>query len=166
MSSTSQSSTSQNQILKKGQQLLKQTLLNRTDQNKRTLTGENNPISRAETEMKPTQQLQKSQAEKQDLLKKFSFLNRDKSYLSRLSNYVNKNFSGAQHMMSSGTAGVDYVAPIKPIKKTNMVFTTLNNPANYCDDTSAQTSNTSTSSKVSHSFIIKKKEIARKRDLI
>ena len=131
MSSTSQNSTSQNQILKKGQHLLKLSLMNRTDQNKRTLNGDLNQITRAESELKTTQQ--KTQGEKQDLLKKFSFLNRDKSYLSRLSSYVNKNFSGVQH---HGTAGVDYVAPIKPIinKKSNMVFTTLNNPTNS-DDT-------------------------------
>jgi hypothetical protein len=129
-------SNSCNQLLKKGQLLLKQSLLNKSEQNKRTFNGEINNVIRTETSEKTTatatQQQKKDSVEKTDLMKKFSFLNRDKSYLSRLSTYVNKNFAGHNQHLSIGNAGGDFTSFVKPVscikpRTNNMVFSTLHN---------------------------------------
>lgn len=134
MSTLSTISSSNNQILKKGQQLLKQSLLNKSEQNKRTLNGEINNVNRPITIQPDKTQPESKQEEKVDLFKKFSFLNRDKSYLNRLSNYVNKNFTGNQGQhMSIGNAGGDFTGIVKPMnnksRANNMIFSTVDNPA-------------------------------------
>lgn len=67
---TTNISSQTNQLIKKGQLLLKQKQPSETTSNA-------------------------NKSETLDHLKKFSFLNRDKTYLNRLSNYVNKNIYGA-----------------------------------------------------------------------
>ena len=61
-----------------------------------------------------------SQAKKEEkdenMLKKFSFLNRDKSYMTRLSSYVNKNISNID-MNNGQTKSI--------ARRNNMVFTSL-----------------------------------------
>ena len=103
-----------------GQHLLnkKTTVLNKSEQNKRGLNGEMSSISRSATTTRThnsssisIQRVTKENVvdlshdenkaastatNSESLLKKFSFLNKDKSYLSRLSNYVNKNFLHAE----------------------------------------------------------------------
>jgi len=139
-------------LLKKGQLLLKQSLLNKSEQNKRTLHGEINNVIRTDTSEKnatTTQQQKKESVEKTDLMKKFSFLNRDKSYLSRLSTYVNKNFAGHSQHLSIGNAGGDFTGTVKPVscikpRTNNMVFSTLHNLP-CADETTKSANNTKVS---------------------
>lgn len=144
MSSASVGSSSANQLLKKGQLLLKQSL-----QNKRTFNGEINNVNRqseGKDKLSATQQQNKDVNEKVDLMKKYSFLNRDKSYLNRISNILSKNFTGshAQHL-SIGNAGGDFsgsVMPVSSIKSrprtNNMIFSTLDNTS---DNSVSKTNN-------------------------
>jgi hypothetical protein len=86
-------SNQQNQLIKKGQMLLKQ---NKNIQQVDCSTTNNG-----------------NNSETFDHLKKFSFLNRDKTYLNRLSNYVNKNI-----YCNSGTTS-------KSTRSNMMVFSSI-----------------------------------------
>ncbi len=89
-SSNNNNASQQNQLLKKGQLLMKQ--------------------------KQPAKQIESStitNSDTMDHLKKFSFLNRDKTYLNRLSNYVNKNIYG-----NSGTTS-------KSTRSNMMVFSSI-----------------------------------------
>jgi hypothetical protein len=126
--------TSTTHLLKKGQELLKQknkNALSTTPQKKRNLDDEethsfsNRILSTKSitTTTTTTTTANFSQAEASlgvnpsigSILKKFSFLNRDKNYMNRLSNYVNKNLSHGSTINAN-----------KPIcRSNNMVFTSI-----------------------------------------
>lgn len=125
-----------NQLLKKGQQLLKQSSVFKSFQAKRpidddlnvnriTRTG-GNSLSKSSITIEPLNKQQDKKSDSgfkvatHDQMSKFSFLNRDKSYLNRLSSYVNKNLNNQSEKFS-----------FKSIKPNNMVFTTIDvEPAN------------------------------------
>lgn len=116
-------------LFKMGQQLLKKKInpLNKSEQNKRALNGDMNAISRLETmdelsalggnpEVNNGASKPLAINNQENLLKKFSFLNKDKGYLSKLSNYVNKNFANVESAQ---------LAKTKPKNSTGMVFTKI-----------------------------------------
>lgn len=125
-----------NSIFKMGQNLLKKKKapLNKSDQNKRALNGEINAISRlvpkTSNESKSddpngdTKHITPGNTE--NLLKKFSFLNRDKGYLSKLSSYVNKNFTNIDNANAAKT---------KSRNNTGMVFTKIDLAADDDEET-------------------------------
>lgn len=118
-------------LFRMGQSLLKKKMnpLNRSDQNKRALNGDLNAISR-ETTGEPLSAFDGNNLEavnngaskplainsQESLLKKFSFLNKDKGYLSKLSSYVNKNFANVETAQLVKT---------KPKNSNGMVFTKI-----------------------------------------
>lgn len=126
-----------NSIFRLGEQLLKKkTSLNKTEQNKRALNGDINIVNR-ETILSTSSSYQiKDKNEKdesgksintENLLKKFSFLKKDKTYLSKLSSYVNKNLCVADNTKASN---------LKSRNNTGMVFTkvdlTIDEDENFC----------------------------------
>lgn len=103
--------TTTNSLFKIGQSLLKKkpntNTLNKSEQNKRASNGEIVMASSKKSSITITRVGENTEAavveettakvtnNSENLLKKFSFLNRDKGYLSKLSSYVNKNFANA-----------------------------------------------------------------------
>jgi hypothetical protein len=132
-------SNSSNQLLKRGQELLRKNLLTKTMQMKRTSNDEitsfgsttsrlgamSVTLSSTSTTTKSSITIQSIESSKKqpddsvDIMNKFSFLNRDKSYLSRLSNYVNKNLAHA------GTGNAKAGG-----RSNNMIFTSVNSNDN------------------------------------
>jgi len=125
-----------------GQNLLKKKGLNKSEQSKRALNGDINAITRLNnttissstkssititnipTPGNSNNPVKGSPSRTPDsFLKKFSFLSRDKSYLSKLSTYVNKNFSGLD--TTSGSIGTIKSAAAKAKLSNGMVFTTI-----------------------------------------
>ena len=126
-----------NNIFKMGENLLKKKQnINKTEQNKRALNGDINIVNR-ETTLSTTSSLSsnhmKAKIDKDEsgkstntdsLLKKFSFLKKDKTYLSKLSSYVNKNLHTTDTKKATSR------------NNTGMVFTkvdlTIDEEENYC----------------------------------
>ncbi|CAF0824709.1 unnamed protein product [Brachionus calyciflorus] len=100
-----------NQLLKKGQLLLKKGSVLSTSVPKKRSFEEAKGQSRITIEKR---------IEPKKLDQKFSLLNRDKSYLNRISNYVNKNLSDKVNF--------------KTIRPNNMVFSIIEQPENVQND--------------------------------
>lgn len=131
-------------IFKMGQNLLKKKTpacseLSKSEQSKRALNGEINAVSRlntitSKTSISITGIRQTSESDStttktnlnrtpDNLLKKLSFLSRDKGYLSKLSSYVNKNFNGLDTAIGTSTAVKS--AATKAKLTNGMVFTKI-----------------------------------------
>ena len=96
--------------------------LNKSEQSKRALNGDLSAVSRLVVEPEnqhpgvDTTDGKSLASNQENLLKKFSFLNKDKGYLSKLSSYVAKNFANVE--------GASLVKS-KPRNANGMVFTKI-----------------------------------------
>ncbi len=142
-----------NQLLKKGQELLKTTQIKRTFEgsftNNAKLDDDLQPLAQIGSEnraltVKTSDSFVKkavtSDASPSTLLQKFSFLNRDKTYINRVSNYINKNMVNNE-LMSGSLKGTT--------RSSNMVFSSLDlNNENSSMSNNASDSNNENKKKV------------------
>lgn len=112
----------QNRLLKKGQMLLKGGVFKAKKRSSECLTSCDNFVDLTKNSdtivtSKTSNSNNKKLNDDENMFKKFSFLNRDKSYLSRLSSYVNKNISTSVDGNNVQTKSI--------IRASNMCFTSV-----------------------------------------
>ncbi len=112
----------QNRLLKKGQMLLKEGVFKAKKRSSECLISCDNFVDLTKNSdtivtSKTSNSNNKKFNDDENMFKKFSFLNRDKSYLSRLSSYVNKNISTSVDGNNVQTKSI--------IRASNMCFTSV-----------------------------------------
>ena len=108
--------------MKKGQALLKEGTFKSTKRNLECLGSCDNLVDLTEKTTAyvgetTAKVLHTAKKDEENIFKKFSFLNRDKSYMSRLSSYVSKNISNSADGNTVQTKSI--------VRASNMYFTSV-----------------------------------------
>jgi hypothetical protein len=118
-----------NHLLKKGHELLKRSmqtkrpLHNCNDESTKKQLGSSEFNNKTTSSAMAKSSKSATSNDSFSMLKKFSFLSKDQSYLTRLSNYVSKSI----------VPGTEGVSKISSTRNAQMVFTRLDTEINECD---------------------------------